>query len=164
MLSRCILVQYLSSRAAWPLCCLYQPPPELNILNQGKMKKHSILDLAEEFNIFRAFLYIKSCYMLLLQHNAHVQITHSLRLYCHISYLAYLCFSNYLFFYHSVISPCSAKSPQRYLQKVNWREVYQKQHKDSFVKREAWQKWPGKYLPRILKDLCSIAEKKEKHL
>lgn len=42
MLSRCILVQYLSRRAAWLLCCLYQPPPQLNNLNQNNMKKHSI--------------------------------------------------------------------------------------------------------------------------
>lgn len=56
MLSRCTLVQYLSKRGAWLLCCLYQPPPQLNILNQNNMKKHGMLCLAEEINIFSAFL------------------------------------------------------------------------------------------------------------
>lgn len=53
MLSRCILVQYLSKREAWLLCCLYQPPPQLNNLNLNNTNKHTYCYFTEEFSTVR---------------------------------------------------------------------------------------------------------------
>lgn len=70
MLSRCILVQYLSRRAAWLLCCLYQPPPQLNILNHNSNEETQLAECGCRIQHFQCIsVHQSTCYIQLLQHN-----------------------------------------------------------------------------------------------
>lgn len=90
--------------------------------------------------------YQGTCYIELLQHNVtgiSDTVCHCTVMYPH---LAYPCFPNYLFI-TAFFSLYGKISIDRLSERLNLLSVvYQKQHTESFVKGDTWQKWPVKYL------------------